>query len=223
MIGAETRDNTLNRGNDLRTRDTRMTDDFRYLIFPSEDGAGGTILSRPVEAPEAAYLRDSVIPHLQALSDHEYQNGPLAILSTFAHFSYVLQSNGDVYWCVEWGPGLLVVRFSPSGSLSWCALRSPNPEFGGRTASEAELDAFDEDAPNPQYNLVFDAWDPQLEPDRREGWQRATGDETRSWEAAMAHAETLGDEMKALGESESQRWLQQCRQSPIWQGSVVHG
>lgn len=200
-----------------------MTEDFRYLIFPPEDRTGRAILSRLVGAPEAAYLRDSVSPHLHVLSDYEYVNGPHAILRTFARFSYVLQSNGDVYWCVEWAPGLLVVRFSPSGSLGWCALRSPNPEFGGRTASAVELDAFDEDAPNPQYNLVFDARDPQLEPTQREGWLHATGDVIRSWEAATAHAKILGDEVKALSESESQRWLQQCRQSPIWQGSVAHG
>ena len=198
-----------------------MTEDFTYLIFPPEDRKAA--LSRLVGASEAAYLREAVIPQLRVLSDDEYVNGPQAILTTFARFSYVLQSNGNVYWCVEWDPGLLVVRFSPSGRLGWCALRSPNPQFGGRTASAAELSAFDEDAPDPQYKLVFDAWDPQLEPAGREGWLPATGDQMKSWESAMAHAKILGDTARALSESEKQQWLRQCKQSPIWQGRVAHG
>ena len=54
---------------------------------------------------------------------------PAAILHTFARYSYIIYRN-NVYWCAEWEPGLIVVRFSPDGSLAWTALRSPIPNFG---------------------------------------------------------------------------------------------
>lgn len=201
-----------------------MTEALRYLIFDPEDETGETILSRAVSQPETDYLREVLIPRLRPLSEEDYFNGPLAILGTAARFSYVL-AGSDVYWCVEWNPGLLVIRFSPAGSMSWCALRSPIPEFGGREASEAELDAWDEDAPNHQYNLVFDAWDPQLEPELRDGWSEASDDEVSRWKAAMSRANHLGATSEELYESDPEayeRWRSQCEESPIWKGTSEH-
>jgi hypothetical protein len=201
-----------------------MPENPRYLIFDLEDGSGETILSCAVSQPEADYLREVVLPRLRPLSEEDYVNGPLAILGSGAHLSYVL-AGSDVYWCVEWNPGLLVIRFSADGSMSWCALRSPVPDFGGRAATGEELDAYDEDEPNPQYNLVFDAWDPQLDPDLRDGWTTASGDESRRWKAAMAQAERFGAAMGELSEKDPEaydRWRARCKESPIWQGTIEH-
>jgi hypothetical protein len=90
---------------------------------------------------------------------------------------------------VEWEPGLLVVRFAPDGSLALAERRSPNPEFGGREATEEELADYDEDNEEQahQYRLVFDAWDAQLDEDEREDWE-IVDDETKSrFDAALAH------------------------------------
>lgn len=197
----------------------------RYLIFDLEDDTDETILSGAVCQPEADYLRDVVLPRLRPLAEEDYFNGPLAIYGTAAHFSYIL-TGSDVYWCVEWGPGPLVIRFSADGSMSWCSLRSPVPDFGGREATEEELDAYDEDEPNPQYNLVFNAWDPQLDPDRRgDGWAEVSADERRRWKAAMALQERLGATVDELRESDPEayeRWQIHCQESPIWKGTVEH-
>jgi hypothetical protein len=207
------------------TRRASMLETPRYIIFDLEDDTDEIMFSGAVNQPEADYLRDVVLPRLRPLSEEDYFNGPLAIYGTAARFSYVL-AGSDVYWCVEWDPGLLVIRFSADGSMSWCSLRSPVPNFGGREATEEELDAYDEDEPNPQYNLVFDAWDPQLEPELRDdGWAEVSADERRRWKAAMAQQERLGATVDALAENDPEayeRWRVHCQESPIWKGTVEH-
>jgi hypothetical protein len=157
---------------------------------------------------------------MRALAPDEYANSAHAILRTVARWSYVLIDR-DVYWCVEWPPGLLVVRFSPGGSFGWCALRSPNPSFGGKVATEAELDAFDEDAPNPQYNLVFDAWDAQWRPDELEQWNPASQHEIECFEAAMSAVDAIGARLEAeCADPEAyNQWLARSRASALFQGS----
>lgn len=180
---------------------------YTYLIFAGEQAE---MRSLAVGAAQARYLRDVVDPLLRPLTREQYTNDVHAILGTFARYSYVLHAS-HVYWCVEWSPGLLVVRFAPTGAIDWCALKSPNPEFGGRTATEAELDAFDEDAPNPQYRLVFDAWDARELP-------LATAEQVGSWQAAMQVANEVGKTIADLDEPARQRWLEQSQQSPIYRG-----
>jgi hypothetical protein len=206
------------------TRGAPTMDTPRYLIFDLEEGTDEPSLSGAVNQPEADYLREMVLPRLRPLSEEDYSNGPLAIYATAACFSYIL-AGSDVYWCVEWNPGLLVIRFSADGPMSWCALRSPVPDFGGREATEEELDAYDEDEPDPQYNLVFDAWDPQLEPDLRDGWISISADERRRWVAAMAQNERLGrtaDELRESDPEAYQRWRARCQESSIWKGTIEH-
>lgn len=170
---------------------------MQYIIFVYE-GSEPTETDEPVlwshsVAPgEEAYLRESALPAMRPLSDEEYRTGPAKILNTLGHYSYVL--DGDiVYWCVEWEPGLVVIRFAPDGSLAIAELRSPNPEFGGREATQEELDNYDEDNPERlhQYKLVFDAWDAQFDEDEREDWE-IVDDATKSrFDAALAHANSL--------------------------------
>ncbi len=147
----------------------------------------------PLQTDDADYLREVVEPALEPLSDSDYRAGPARILSTAARFSYVL--DGDhVFWCVEWSPGLLVVRIGPGEQLARAVLVSPNPEFAGRKATEEELDAWHEDDPNPQYNLVFHPWDAQFDTDDREyrGFVPARPDQVAAWERAMAHVNGVG-------------------------------
>lgn len=106
--------------------------------------------------------------------------------------------------------------------MAWIALPSPNPESGGREATEEELDAFDEDAHNPQYSLVFDAWDAQFDERDRQGWSIAPSDVEERWDHALAHAKDLRDALRdSIGDSEVLReeWLERCRASPIWKGT----
>ncbi|RYG26754.1 hypothetical protein EON82_02115 [bacterium] len=172
---------------------------MKYIIFvfegtdPEEPGER-TLWSLTVAPGEQAYLRESVFPAMRPLSDAEYRTGPAKILGTAARYSYVL--DGDVvYWCVEWEPGLVVLRFAPGESLAIAELRSPNPEFGGRAATEEELDKYDEDNEEEahQYKLVFDAWDAQFDEEEREEWEVVDDETERRFDAALAHANAKGE------------------------------
>jgi hypothetical protein len=192
-----------------------------YLIFlPGNEDV--LALSRALGKLESDYLKRMVSPLLRPLAEAEYVQGPIGILHTFARYSYVLAGR-NILWCVEWGPGLLVLEFSRRGSMRWCALRSPNPEFGGRVASEEELKGYDEDHPNPQYNLVFTAWDARMDPDRRGGWTPATAYEITCWERAMARPNTVGREIARLSKEEQEGLLARCKDSDIWRGTTSHG
>jgi hypothetical protein len=195
---------------------------MHYVVFVNGDEAiAGEMLAGPVEPGDEAYLRARVIPVMRPLSDEEYLNGPAAIVSTGARSSYVLDEQ-DVYWCVEWEPGLLVIRFTPEDTMSWAAVRSPNPGFGGREATEEEWDAYDEDAENPQYNLVFDAWDAQFDEEEREDWQPGTEEMSAAHESALRHVNSLHQTLEHLSgdEAASRQWMEHCRRSPIWKGEV---
>ncbi len=137
-----------------------------YIIYVSENSIQKMYIG-PVGDDEVHYLRQSIFPHLKPLSENEYMNGHAAILNTMAKFSYILDYK-DVIWCIEWGPGLVVVRFGSNGKMEWTALRSPVPEFGGREPVAEDLESYDEDDEDYQYNLVFDAWDAQFDAKHRE-------------------------------------------------------
>lgn len=193
---------------------------YQYLIVPAESDTE-TFLTRAVGAHESKYVSQLVVPRLRPLSDIDYTNGPHGIRETGAPYSYVLYE-ACVLWCIEWDPGLLVVRFSPDGQFASCALRSPNPEFGGRSATESELATFDEDAPNPQYDLVFNAWDAQSDPFERRGWKRASPGEVKVWQSAMARANEISSALDSLSAEERELWLERCEASPIWLGEDEH-
>lgn len=191
-----------------------------YAIFVDE-----TMLAAQLEPGDFRYFVDGILPNLRPISDEDYMQGPAVILHTLARYSYIVYRN-DVYWCAEWEPGLIMVRFSPDGSLAWTALRSPVPNFGGREALAEDLRDYDEDAENHQYNLVFRAWDAQFD----EFWREARSFKPASsriagiFRAALSHPNQLGEQMQARYSDgdEYSRWTELCvRNLRQWAGEGI--
>ena len=116
------------------------------FVYGDSEDAEAVLHTAPVAEEDAAYL-ERVIPHLRPLSDEDYMNGPAVALRTMAKSSYVLRGE-ELFWCVEWDPGLIVVRLIPGQPMAWAAIRSPVPNFGGREASGG--------GGGPQTNIVKD-------------------------------------------------------------------
>jgi hypothetical protein len=180
-----------------------------YVIFVDE-----AMLTAPLEKSDFRYFLNGILPNLRPISDEDYTQGPAVIIHTLARYSYIVYRE-DVYWCSEWDPGLIVVRFSPDGSMAWTALRSPIPNFGGRKTRADDLRDYDEDAVNHQYNLVFRAWDAQFDELCREwrAFQRADAKTAGVFQAALAHADELGEQTQArcADEDAFSRWTSRCR------------
>lgn len=168
---------------------------MKYAIFISEQSCPDGLYAGPVALEDADYLTRCVMPHLQPLSDEEYLDGPAGILQTGARYSYLL-SGEDIYWCVEWQPGLVVVKFSPDTSMAWVALRSPVPNFAGRVALEVDTAHYDEDDEDHQYNLVFRSWDAQFDEYHRVrgAFESASASEEASFNAAIKHPNRLSNQ-----------------------------
>ncbi len=172
---------------------------------------------------ERRYLEQLVEPRLQPLDAKGYSHGAAALLHTFARFSYIL-SGQNVYWCIEWEPGLIVVRFAPDGAMAWCAIRSPIPDFGGRTPLQVDLEAFDEDAENHQYNLVFRAWDAQFSEQYRVwgGFVPASQETISAHSKALTLANSLGDELREMHSSSFEQWANECKSNiRRWAGEGI--
>lgn len=196
---------------------------MQYVNFVYEGDDEPTLHTGPVRATDAAYLRKAAT-HLKPLSDEQYMTGPDCILHTRAKYSYVLDDH-DLYWCVEWDPGLLVVRMSPDRELQWVALRSAVPNFGGRKPLPEDGDPDDdEDDDNPQYNLIFTPWDAQYEKQEREwgAFVPANRDTRTRFENALARVNALGPLMETRYGGDSDRWLIRCKRNlKRWCGEGV--
>src|SRR5262245_3788703 len=196
---------------------------MQYVNFVFEDGDDSTLHTGPVPDSDAAYLRKAATL-LRPLSDDDYMTGPACILHTLAKFSYVLDDQ-DLYWCVEWQPGLLVVRMTPNKELEWVALRSPVPNFGGREPlpEDGKPDEYDPED-NPQYNLIFTPWDAQFDQQDKEWGSFVPADsEVQSrFESALARVNALGDVMQSRYADDTDAWLSQCKQNlKKWCGEGV--
>jgi hypothetical protein len=191
-----------------------------YVIFLDDEMWVG-----PVADEVQAFLRGTVLPAQRQLADDMYTGGVLGILSTGARAAYVLV-DGAVLWCVEWEPGLLVVRFAADGSLGWSQHRSPVPGFGGRPVTAGEEESWDEALGSVLYALVFDAWDAQFDDAHVEReFTRATEAHDASWDAAMAHSEALSDKVEEsfADDAAAEAWLATCEQSALWRGVAPGG
>jgi hypothetical protein len=186
---------------------------MQYINFVTNDDDEEVMHCAPVDDDDAAYLR-RIIAELRPLSDEEYMTGPAVVLQTLARFSYTLDGEA-LYWCIEWQPGLIVVRLTPGGEMAWAASRSPVPGFGGREESEADRNAYDADARNSQRRLVFDPWDAQFDEQDRElrGFVPAVEDVQLRYQRAIAHINDLGEEMQRRFEAEREEWSKRCKKN----------
>ncbi|MEW4454120.1 hypothetical protein AB1L30_15715 [Bremerella sp. JC817] len=180
---------------------------MRYIILVEQKKKAPAMFTAPVADDDADYLRRA-IDTMQPLSAEDYMQGPAAILHMLARYSYVLLDN-DVYWCVEWTPGMIVIRFSPNGEMAWTAIRSPVPDFGGRTATKEEKEAYDPDAPNHQVNLVFEPWTAQFDEEDRQAkcFQPADAQTEEAFEAALASVNEIGDQIESKYGNDLEAWV----------------
>lgn len=96
--------------------------------------------------------------------------------------------------------------------MAWTAIRSPVPEFGGRSAQQKDIDEYDEATPNHQYKLVFCTWDAALDERYREMLCFLPVDEQtqRAYEAAMEHVDSLGEVITAQHSGDTDNWAKAC-------------
>ncbi len=187
---------------------------MQYVNFVYEDSHDGKLHTGPVPDGDAAYLRKAAT-HLRPLSDEDYITGPACLLHTMAEYSYVLDDQ-VLYWCVEWDPGLLIVRMSPNQEMKWVAIRSPVPNFGGREPlpEDGDPDEYDEDD-NPQYNLIFTPWDAQFDKDAKEwgSFVPADSEVQARFQRALTHVNSLGEVMQSRYADDRESWLSRCMQN----------
>ena len=198
----------------------------QYLIFVDDRRIeSGVMFTAPLKAGDRRYFVDGVLPTLRPLTDEEYMSGPAVILHTLAKFSYIVYRNA-LYWCVEWEPGLIVVRFSAVEKMAWTALRSPIPNFGGRTPTAEDLRDYKESSENHQYNLVFNAWDAQFDEDWRRWrcFKKADAKTAKTYHAALVHVHALEEQMEARYSAPARfdRWVERCKRNlEKWAGNGV--
>jgi len=177
---------------------------------------GRVALVKPVQRLYARYFHEEVVPRFQPISVDQFVGGPIGISTTAARFSYVLD-NEAVNWCIEWNPGLFVISVTQN-SMHWAARRSPNPEFGGRSATAEEIERYAEWAeawekqhhlvPPPQYGLIFDAWNDIVEQSFSD-WQPASEQQNRIIRKIFDHFDNLAGGL-------SNDRMEICRRSDFW-------
>ncbi len=180
---------------------------MQYVILVEQKRGAPAMYTAPVDQDDAEYLRKAA-ETLQPLSPEAYMNGPAAILHMLSRYSYVLDGN-DVYWCVEWLPGMIMIRFSRGGQMAWTALRSPVPDFGGRTPTKADKEAYDADALNHQVNIVFEPWTAQFDEDDRsaKGFRRADAKIEATFEAALSRVNEIGEQIETEHGDDLEAWV----------------
>lgn len=194
---------------------------MQYVNFVYEDSDDATLHVGPVPTEDAVYLKRAAA-HLQPMSDEEYMTGPAVVLHTLAKYSYVLDGD-DLFWCSEWAPGLLIVKMSPGAEFQWVALRSPIPNFGGRTPLPDDDPNYDEDN-NSQYNLIFTPWDAQFDKQDREWGNFVPADNVvqQQFENALARANSLGPVMESRYSDDTDSWFELCKANiETWSGVGV--
>lgn len=186
---------------------------MQYIIFV-EEGNGQVLYTGPVSESDAAFLRKAA-DYLKPLSDEQYMTGLAGILHTMARSSYILDGN-ELYWCIEWEPGLVVVRMTPIGDMQWCALRSPIPNFGGRDPLPEDGDPEDYHFENNSlYNLVFVPWDAQFDEEERESGRfvPASPEVRQQFHDLVTRANELSNLVDSRIDVDNSVWLENCKQN----------
>ena len=141
---------------------------------------GSVKLAMEVDQAEMRYFTEEVLPALKPIDDKTYVERYMRVRGSMARSSLVLDASGDgcVYGCVEWEPGLLVLRFSPDGTMM--------------AAELPDTDNHDFDEAPPQYNLSTIGFDAEVEPEGRgDEWRSLDADMLRRFEAALIPVNAL--------------------------------
>ena len=105
--------------------------------------------------------------------------------------------------------------------MAWTALRSPVPGFGGRKPLKQDLAGYDEDAEDPQYNLVFHAWDAQFDEFSRThyAFAPASDDAKKRYAAGLRHPDGLVATVPERKGKARSAWIAACqRRVQEWAG-----
>jgi hypothetical protein len=90
---------------------------------------------------------------------------------------------------------------------------------------EEDVRAYDEDATNHQYNLVFEAWDAQFDDVscRKRNYVPATEVEVVAYETALRHVTELEDKLTVvIDDPNYSAWLENCCNNiATWAGEGI--
>ena len=164
---------------------------MEYVFYSEQHGKQFT---RPVSTESELYLNRFILLMMSPLSDDDYILGPLKLFGSLSKYIYILD-NENVYWCISETPGLVLVKFSPNSFLEQATAPSPNPEYGGRKATEFEVQKYQEIDVNPQQFLIYDAWNEQFEKPLQEDWKPLSEDGKVRFKAAIRHASDLASNL----------------------------
>lgn len=162
---------------------------MKYLIFANADADQPMV--GPVPEAEAEYFNEARVT-LKEIGEEGFRSTFAPLFISAAKISYIL--DGDSFFALfEWNPGLIILSVK-GRKFKWTALRSPVPDFGGREPlPEDKADDFDEDEPNPQYDLIFGPWDAQFDEEYREDGEfvEASKEDCAPYQAAMTTLEPM--------------------------------
>ncbi|WP_298781422.1 hypothetical protein [uncultured Polaribacter sp.] len=190
---------------------------MKYIIWDKENNP----LTAQVSILDKKYFKDYILSNLKPINEIKYIEGFSALLHTLAKSSYIL-FNENLYWIVEWNPGLIILEMNKKEKMSFTALRSPNPKFGGRKPLEIDKkNIYDEDAENHQYNLIFNAWDAQFDKRHQEwnNFEPAHKDEVKLFHDCLKYVNKLGDLTQSKFEKDFKNYFENAKNNiEKWSG-----
>jgi len=136
---------------------------MHYVIEAWENGDGEepTRLQVPARHDLAEYARSALLPRLRPIDPDTFRHSLNHMVGTAAKSVYFIE-NGALFWCVDWFPLLILVRFDPDQSIAAEAFRQPTPQHDEPLPGEEPWDE-DEDGLCPLYSLIYAVWDYQFD------------------------------------------------------------
>ena len=109
-----------------------------------------------------------------------------------------------------------ILELNNKETINFTALRSPIPNFGGREPLDIDNeDSYDENEDNPQYSLIFDAWDAQFDKQYQEwnNFNPANSDELKLFKDCLRYANKLGDLTQSKFENNFNDYFENAKQN----------
>lgn len=104
-----------------------------------------------------------------------------------------------------------------SEQFAWVALRSPVPNFAGRTPlpEDGDPETFDDTLPNPQSQLIFTPFGAQFDVDSRTdaGFQAGSVDVEKSFLAAVELGSQVCQQAYEDNRMAPEKWVQLCKRN----------